>query len=88
MPMFQKPRLDDYDFTVRLVGDRRDWKDIDFRVHQTDITEKSAGHYAELLTNRYKDVVEVRYNKRGSLQGHYVPGSEENRRKHREKRDA
>lgn len=78
------PILNDYDFTVRLVGDHRAWKDINFRVHQTRIAEKSAGHYAELLTYRYKDVVEVRYNIVGSGQGHYVPGSEENRRRHRD----
>ena len=84
MPMFSKPQLDHYVFTVRLVGDRRAWKDINFAVHQEDLTEKSANHYAELLTYRYKDVVEVRYNKDGSLQGHYVPGSEENRRRHRD----
>ncbi|MCB8986724.1 MAG: hypothetical protein H6661_03120 [Ardenticatenaceae bacterium] len=88
MPMFSKPQLDDYAFTVRLVGDHRDWKDINFCVHQNDLTEKSAGHYAELLAYRYRNVVEVRYNKHGSLQGHYVPGSEENRRKHREESHA
>ncbi len=76
--------LNDYVFTVRLVGDRRNWNNINFRVHQADLSEKAARHYAELLTYRYKDVVEVRYNIVGSGQGHYTPGSEKNRQKHRE----
>ena len=82
MPMFSKPQLNDYKFTVRRVGDYRDWEDISFCVGQGDLTDKAATHYAELLTYRYRDVVEVRYNILGSQQGHYLPGSEENRRKH------
>lgn len=74
--------LNDYVFIVRLVGDYRKWKDIVFRVSQSDITAKSADHYAELLTRRHKNVVEVRYNIVGSPIKHNVVGSEKNRRQH------
>ena len=61
----------------RFLDEREDWEDI----IGIEYDEK---HIPKLATKaqKQKEIVEVRWNYKGSLQGHYVPGRTETRAKH------
>ncbi|MBK8989281.1 MAG: hypothetical protein IPM39_24990 [Chloroflexi bacterium] len=71
-----------YEFRIRKVGDHRDWRDIPKET--INESPEMAEHRARTIVNYLTSIVEVRYNVEGSQQGHYVAGSDENRRRHTE----
>jgi hypothetical protein len=74
--------MDQYEFKVRLICDKRPWEAI-APLTRLEVTPEDATALASWLAAS-PAVVEIRFNADGSHQGHYVPGSMETRARHRQ----
>jgi hypothetical protein len=71
-----------YILKIRNVGDYRKWEDIKPERTSTALTGSQVCSLAQDIANENNNVFEVRYNRMGSLQGHYVPGKTAARHAH------
>ncbi len=78
----------EYEFRERTIGDRRKWEDIPLIAgcRLTYFAFENPPQVAAELASAlalFPNVVEIRFNVAGSLQGHYVPGPDKAREQHR-----